>query len=176
VLSPQLHAGRLTGDAGRSADYNNDNFSERLVYGFGLGVNHYLNRKWSVGGHFAATWKSISDSNVGPFRMLSYSARVKYFLFSQSKESPYGHIETGFISGSLQNYRNESLGLGTHPFIKIGAGLRGYTSAGTTTSFLLFYQAAFSENDEIEDYSGTISYDVTLIGVELGFGFGLKRR
>jgi hypothetical protein len=178
VLSPQLHAGRLTGDAGRAADFWNDNFSERLVYGFGLAVDNFVTRKFSAGIQFAATWKSISDSPVGPVRALTYSARARYFLMPESKQSLYGQFEAGLLSGKLQNYRSSgetSLKFGSHPFILLGAGINGYTSAGTTTSFLVFYQVAFTKDAEVEGYSSNIPYDLTLFGVELGVGFGLKR-
>ena len=177
VLSPELHAGSLTGDAGKAAKAWNDNFSEKLVYGFGVGVDDFLTQKLSLGVQFGTTWKSISNADLGPVRVFTYSARLDYLLLAESKETLYGHLETGMASGRLLNYpHGSSTGLEKHLYLKLGAGLRGYTSAGTTTSFLLFYQVAFSKNTEVKDYGDTeIPFNVTLVGIELGFGFGLKK-
>ena len=170
LFVPKLHAGVLTGESADVADYNNRGLSNTLVYGLGLGLQTHLDPTWALGFHVAVSWKNLTAFNTSKsITGMSFTGSCSYYLTPHKKYTPLAHLESGLIVMDERLFD-----LGTHPLLKAGMGIRGFTASGTTSHFLLYYELIFSDARRIGATGRPDTYDISYIGFEIAFGIGIS--
>jgi len=171
MLVPRLAVGFVVGKAG---DYSGERMQDKVVYGGAISLEYHLSRAHAVAFSFDVAAKDMNNYDLRTIRMFSYSVGWFYRFSPGKRRSGYIRPELGLIKGTLPDYYGSDLDLGTHPYLRLGLGLFGYTSGRTNTRFEVFYKRAITSGHELDVMSGgEINFNAQEIGFELGLGVPL---
>ncbi len=169
-LVPFFSGGLVVGEAAEFIERFDDDFSEKLVYGFGLSLGYNPRPTFGFTLNLERGYKTIPLDDANKGRGWFYSVGFKVNLISQGGTVPYIHIGTGLVTGKYPDYFSTTdLKLGTHLFHRVGLGISVPLSRKMHVRVEFLYRYVFSEGHELEQlYWAEIPFNASAFGVELG--------
>jgi len=171
ALVPKLTGGVVTGEAADELDGLNNS----AIYGGGITFEWCLARRSTLGVDLEIVFGKlygdlISDRAV--VRSISYSASWLVKLSPHKRSSFFAKTEFGYSSFDAIYYDRDDLG--THPYFRVALGQSYFNNPKRFTTFEFYYKRLFSNGADIRaPFMSKIDYDVTYVGLQLGFGFSL---
>ena len=161
-----LHAGFLTGDAADIIDALDDNPAEKILYGYGLSYERFLNLRTSIGINFEYLIKGIPESDGVSLKGKLFALNGSYYLTELKRSRPFLKVEYGRLNTSVGGIPLYNYDFDPVSFFKIGLGLTSSTGKSTATRFELYYRKILSK--DIDTNYGEMPFDITHIGMTFG--------
>lgn len=143
---------------------------DRALWGGGLRVEHFISPKVRVDLGGEALFGKFADSDLA--KMRAYSLAVgSCFMFTPQRQSGfYGRAELGRTSIKAVEMEIDPR---SYTFIRLGLGRSIYSKPTVTTRIEIFYTVILSDDWDSYPYLEEVDFNLTYIGLQLGFLFGL---
>ena len=164
-IVPFLKGGFITGAVTEYVD-NND----RALWGGGLRLERFISPIVRVDLGVEALYGKFAGPDGAKVRGTSLSAGSCLMFTPQKQSGLYGRIEVGLTSLKVLDTR---IAAPTYSFIRFGIGQSYYSRPSVTTRIEVFYSIIMSKDRDHFPMLGTVDFNMTYVGLQLGFLFGL---
>ena len=177
-LTPYITSAVLAGGAEQQISELSNDFSAKLIYGFGTTLSYHNNPSFGLGLSVEYSFKNIPTEPEVTAKGWLFAIGVTYYSRTHVKAIPYARLDAGLVTAKISDYfGDEDLKLGTHPFLRLGFGMLTIMSSSVNTRLEIYYRIAFSSKHDLDQMGEQdIGFDGKCVGLELGVGFPLLSR